>query len=187
MQSGKNRHYIYHKHQKAQMNTFEAHWGEGRIFLWMRSLCLQLLSAWHLSNGLHSHSIPDKRKINLFWAHGWGTEAQSSWNSFQRESLRNQTGTQDFECHPPLLASVLPAPGAGLASAQRQLHQRTHTWSTEWWREERTPSHTWLASVILLWFCFLSQEFFKRGIEREQKKHVQRNLFTDNGSRTGWL
>lgn len=51
-----------HKHWKAQMNTCKAHWGEGKAFLRMTSLSLELLSAWHLSNGFHSHSIPDKKR-----------------------------------------------------------------------------------------------------------------------------
>lgn len=100
---------------------------------------------------------------------------------------RNQTGTQNFKCWPPLSGSVLPAPDAGLPSAQRGLYQRTHTWSTEWGKEDCTLSHRSLASALLLLFCTLTKELFKRGTEREQNKtkQVHGNLFIDNGSRTG--
>lgn len=34
-----------YKRRKAQMNAYEAHYGKGKIFQWMASLSLQVLSA----------------------------------------------------------------------------------------------------------------------------------------------
>lgn len=51
------------------------------------------------------HSIPDKKKLNLFGSHGWVTETEQLEQLSDGVACRNQTGTEDFECHPPLLAS----------------------------------------------------------------------------------